>query len=36
MFAASYATLVILFGALLIANALFMTLGMNRWSHQNP
>ena len=33
--ATSYAMLVILFGALLIANALFMTFGMNRWAHQN-
>ena len=33
--ATSYAMLVILFGTLLIANALFMTLGMNRWAHQN-
>jgi hypothetical protein len=34
MLTTSYAMLVALFGALLTANALFMTLGMNNWAHQ--
>lgn len=35
MLTTSYAMLVILLGALLTANALFMTLGMNNWAHHN-
>ena len=35
MLTTSYAMLVVLFGALLTANALFMTLGMNNWAHQD-
>lgn len=35
MLTTSYAMLVVLFGVLLTANALFMTLGMNNWAHQD-
>jgi hypothetical protein len=32
IFASTYVAMVLLFGAILIANALFVTLGMKRWT----